>query len=258
MADTPADPAPTRRRHVGARAVRRCLQDGGALRLVLHPAGPLSDEAQEVVDVASRAGVAVRSIGDGPIWRLTGGAPDAELLGLEGPPPDEPLDAVLRRSGALWLLAGTAYPGNAGFVIRTAEVSGADGVVIDAGFDRPKRREALRASMRADRYLPVFFDDGEKVVGQAAEVGRRILAIETGGRRSPWEVDLRGPVVFVVGAERGGIPRPLLDRADEVVQLPMQGFIASYNLQAAMAAVAVERLRQESIPQPEESVPQPE
>jgi tRNA G18 (ribose-2'-O)-methylase SpoU len=51
-------------------------------------------------------------------------------------------------------------------------------------------------------------------------------------------------VLFVVGAESGGVPEPVLERADLVLRVPMAGFIPTYNLQAALAAVAIERLRQ--------------
>ena len=60
----------------------------------------------------------------------------------------------------------------------------------------------------------------------------------------PWEEDLRGPTLFVVGGEKHGIPDGLLQMADRVLRLPMLGFIPSYNLQAAMAMVAGERMRQ--------------
>lgn len=249
MAEAPGSPG--RRRLVGPDAVVSALDRGEPVRRVVCLEAPQSSAARAAVAAAERAGVPVLRLGEGPIWRLTAGAPDAEVLGLVGPSPDAPLGEVLAQRGAIWLLAGTAYPGNAGFVIRTAEVSGADGVVIDAEFDRPRRREALRASMRADRYLPVFFEEGGPVLDRARQAGRRIVAVETGGRRTPWQADLCGPVVFVVGAERSGIPQPILARADVVVALPMQGFIASYNLQAAMAAVASERLRQEDARLPE-------
>jgi tRNA G18 (ribose-2'-O)-methylase SpoU len=51
-------------------------------------------------------------------------------------------------------------------------------------------------------------------------------------------------VLLVIGGETRGIPAPLLARCDEVLRIPMAGFIPAYNLQAAMAAVAAERLRQ--------------
>ena len=46
------------------------------------------------------------------------------------------------------------------------------------------------------------------------------------------------------GAEAEGIPRAVLSACDEVVRIPMAGFVASYNLQAAVAAIAAERFRQ--------------
>ena len=55
---------------------------------------------------------------------------------------------------------------------------------------------------------------------------------------------LSGSVLLVVGAEAEGVPREVLDRCDEVVRIPMGGFIASYNLQTAVAAIAAERFRQ--------------
>ena len=74
--------------------------------------------------------------------------------------------------------------------------------------------------------------------------GRHVFAVEDVGRVAPWETDLTRPALFVVGGERHGIAPELLARADTVLRIPMQGFIPSYNLQAAMAAVASERLRQ--------------
>ena len=48
----------------------------------------------------------------------------------------------------------------------------------------------------------------------------------------------------IVGGEAAGIPQAVLDRCDAVTRLPMAGFVASYNLQAAVAAIALERIRQ--------------
>ena len=51
--------------------------------------------------------------------------PPATLLALVGRDPGAGLEAALAQKGAFWLLVGTAYPSNAGMVIRTAEGSGA-------------------------------------------------------------------------------------------------------------------------------------
>lgn len=181
---------------------------------------------------------------------MCAGAPAAhsgdvlDVLGLWGPDPHADLEPVLAGPGAFWILAGSAYPGNAGYAIRTAEVSGAAGIAIDAAFPPEQRRRALRFSMHADRFFPVFWERAERVVERACAAGRAVFGLEDVGTQAPWEADLSGRVVFVIGAERNGIPPALLERCDAVLRLPMAGFVPAYNVQAAIAAVALERLRQ--------------
>jgi tRNA G18 (ribose-2'-O)-methylase SpoU len=50
--------------------------------------------------------------------------------------------------------------------------------------------------------------------------------------------------MLVVGAENAGVSKEVLDAADDIVRLPMPGFVPSYNLQVAVSALAIERLRQ--------------
>ena len=56
--------------------------------------------------------------------------------------------------------------------------------------------------------------------------------------------DRTGDVLLVVGAENEGVSKEVLDAANEVVRLPMEGFVPSYNLQVAVSCLALERLRQ--------------
>jgi len=241
-----------RRQCTGPVAVRRALDAGEPLRLLLVREGELSAATQALVDRCREAGIPIRTAGPREILRMArleepapaGEPTEPELLALTGPDPAAGLDVVMAAGGALWLLSGVAYPGNAGFAIRTAEVSGADGVLLDCPFDRSGRRQALRTAMRADRYLPVHWLEAGDAVAKARQTGRRIVAIEDSGRRAPWDADLAGPVLFVIGGEAGGIDAGLLERCDETLRIPMRGFIPSYNLQAAMAMVAGERLRQ--------------
>jgi TrmH family RNA methyltransferase len=229
-----------RRQLAGLAALDEALRAGEPVRVVLARAG-LSHAALER---ARAAGAVIRHVSARVVERLSHARPAADVLALVGDPPEATLDELLARDGAVWLLVGVAYPGNAGFAIRTAEVSGAAGIAIEAAFRREERREALRMSMRADWFMPVLWETAERVMERARAAGRRLVAIEDVGSHAPWEVDLRGPVLFAIGGEEPGIPPDLLAEFDEIVRIPMGGFIRSYNLQAALAAVAAERLRQ--------------
>jgi TrmH family RNA methyltransferase len=234
-----------RRRISGAAAVAAALERGEDVRLVVVPAERVDPEAAAVCEEARARGVAVLRVSERQFVRLAPPDEGCGVLGLAGAAPNAREDEVLAAGGAAWLLTGTAYPGNAGFAIRTAEASGADGIFIDADFDHAGRREAVRVSMRADRFLPVFWRDAGSVLEAARAAGRRLVAIEDTGDRAPWEEDLTGAVLFVVGHEKEGVPGAALARCDRVIRIPMTGFLRAYNLHAAVAAVAAERLRQE-------------
>jgi TrmH family RNA methyltransferase len=233
-----------RQQLAGPEEVGAALDEGATIRLVLVAREPIDPRVGELAARARQAGVPVHVASDSVRRRLSKVDPPAELLALVGPNPGRGCDEVLAAGGVAWLLVGSAYPGNTGFAIRTAEVSGADGIFVDNDFEHEGRREATRAAMRADRVMPVFWKRSEEVVTQARRAGRRILALEDVGDTAPWELDLTGPTLFVVGGERHGVPEEILARADRVLRIPMLGFIPSYNLQAAMAGVAMERIRQ--------------
>jgi 23S rRNA (guanosine2251-2'-O)-methyltransferase len=235
---------PVRRQLVGADALGAALAAGDPVRLVLAAHDPRDPAVREAVARAEAAGVPVRRTSANSLWRLGPGDEDTELLALVGPDPAASREEAMAAGGAAWLLVGSAYAGNTGFAVRTAEVSGAVAMFVANDFDHEGRREALRASMRADRFLPVFWEPALEVVRDARAAGRCVLAVEDVGRRAPWDADLTGPLLLVVGGERHGIPREVLGACDDVLRIPMRGFIPAYNLQAAMAIVAGEHLRQ--------------
>ena len=68
--------------------------------------------------------------------------------------------------------------------------------------------------------------------------------MEDTGEIGPWEEDLTGNVLLVIGGEHDGISDYVLKESDSVLRVPMSGFVPSYNLQAPMAVVAAEALRQ--------------
>ena len=224
------------------------LQEGLPLRLVLMRRGAEDPHLAALREACATAGITVRESSENDLRRMRIGHEDVDVLGLSGPDPSaEPAQWMAELSMPAWLLTGIAYPGNAGYAIRCAEVSGAAGIAFDVDFAREMREQAFRTSMGADRFLPVWWSEAKEVFGAAREAGRRIVVVEDCGNQAPWELDLTRPGLYVVGGEDRGVPAELIEAADDVLRLPMAGFVPSYNLQAAMAMVAGEILRQGSL-----------
>ena len=107
-----------------------------------------------------------------------------------------------------------------------------------------ERSAAKRASMKAHRFIPVFWRKAIESIQLAKQAGFRLIAVEDVGEKTPWEVDLTGNVILIVGGEREGISDEVLSSADEVIKIPMTGFVPSFNLQAPLSSVAIEAQRQ--------------
>ena len=200
------------------------------------------------MEYAESSGIKIIFGSENDLWRMSRdnsqGIPN--VLALVGRNPDLSLQEVFSNGGLVWLLAGAAYPVNIGFCIRTAEVSGASAVIVDAELNNPERSAAKRASMKAHRFIPVHWTPGLDAIKMAKKSGFRIIAVEDVGISAPWDVDMTGDIILVVGGEKNGISSEILSESDEIVRIPMSGFVPSFNLQAPLSAVAIEAQRQRS------------
>ena len=207
--------------------------------------GP-AEETEAIAQLAEGCGVEVKWVNASHMRRMARqGVPSC--LALVGRELSGDLAEVMGRPGPIVLLSGVSYALNIGYTIRTSEVSGATAVVIDTPLNSDGRKTAVRASMRSDRVMPVFWESSLDAVAAAKSAGRRVIAVEDCGDVEPWDVDLSdegGAPLLIVGAEGAGIPQEVIDLCDEIVIIPMAGFYPCYNLQAPMAVMLVECLRQ--------------
>ena len=128
---------------------------------------------------------------------------------------------------ALWHVAD---PGNVGTLLRAADAFGA-GVALSEGCADPTGPKAVRASMGAIFGVPLSgFDE---------PAGRRVALVAHGGTPLP-ELTFDGDIVFVLGAEREGLPAELLERCDERVSIPQPGGGDSLNVALAGAIALYE------------------
>ncbi len=228
----------------GITAIVDAMDAGVQIRLLLVVLDTEDAEIKRVMQRARDAEIPIREASPSQMRRMSAASPTENVLALVGRNPHASVDELFTEPGALWLLVGVAYPGNVGMAIRTAEVSGAQGVFVDAEFDHDEKRNSIRRSVRADWFMPVHWESADEVVAKAKASGRRIVCIEVDGDHAPWEEDLTDSALFVVGGEADGIPELVMQQSDSVIRIPMHGFIPAYNLQAAVSAVATERVRQ--------------
>ena len=134
---------------------------------------------------------------------------------------------------ALWHVAD---PGNVGTLVRAADAFGA-GVALSPGCADPTGPKAVRAAMGALWRVPLSaFDE---------PAGTRVALVPRGGTPLP-ELSVEGAVVLVLGAERDGLPRDVLDRCDVRASIPQPGQAESLNVAMAGSIALYELSREKS------------
>ncbi len=177
------------------------------------------------------------------------GSPDHQGVVAEVDPyPYADPNALLRVEGALLVaLDQIQDPRNLGAVCRSAEFAGAAGVVI------PERRAAevtatvCKTSAGAVEHLEVArVRNLTDWLTAAKDAGFWIWGAEAEAEQPPWEIDLAGPTVLVLGGEGKGIRPRVASACDGLLALPRAGAVESLNVSAAATALLFEAARQRS------------
>lgn len=150
-------------------------------------------------------------------------------------------------------------PGNIGAIIRSAEATGASGLITTRYTVDPFSDKSIRASMGSALRLPIVTDaKAEEIVARCNEQKIKIVAsspvstrgavLEDAAKAQPIricpEVDMTGPIAFVVGREATGLSPETSVQADEFVHIPMAPGVESLNVAAAAAMLLYEAARQ--------------
>ena len=180
----------------GREAVLAALLSGEAIEMVLVDR---EKDTTEIRSLCEQHEIPLEEGSTNDLWRMSAdGFVDA--LAMTGRVPTGNLDEVLERGGTIWFFDGVTYSTNLGFAIRCAEVSGADAVVLNVAKTHEERRTIRRSSMRADRFIPVVYSTTEQILKAVKTHNVRLIAVEDVGTHGPWDEDLTGDVMLVVGA----------------------------------------------------------
>ena len=150
-------------------------------------------------------------------------------------------DVLARRPRLVALLVDASDPGNAGTVIRTADASGADAVLLAGESVDPLNPKSVRASAGSLFHLPVLrLPDSLSVLDACKRSGLTVVATTLDS--VAYDLDsttarsrLADPVVWVFGNEAHGLSDEILTAADLTVRIPLFGAAESLNLAAAAA-----------------------
>lgn len=143
------------------------------------------------------------------------------------------------------LLENLRDPGNLGTIMRTAEGSGADGVILNRESVDLFHPKTVRATMGSIFRTPYFYaEDFLHTLGWLKSLGIRLYAAHLLGTKNYDEQDFREGCGILIGNEAKGLSKEAADLCDAYVKIPMEGRLESLNASAAAAILMYEAYRQ--------------
>jgi len=134
---------------------------------------------------------------------------------------------------------------NLGAIIRTAECTGVDGIIIPTQGSAPINADAIKTSAGAAFKIPICkVNHILDAIYQFKAVEIQIVGITEKTSNSLYDLDLKNPTALVMGSEHKGISNAVLKNCDAKGKLPLLGEIESLNVSVACGVALYEILRQ--------------
>lgn len=134
---------------------------------------------------------------------------------------------------------------NFGAIIRTAECTGVNGIIVQKKGGAPVNGDTIKTSAGAVFKVPICKVDHIKdamFLLQAS--GIKVVAATEKTNNTIYDVSFKEPCAIIMGSEGRGINPSVLKLADAKAKLPLLGYIESLNVSVACGAFLYEAVRQ--------------
>ncbi len=235
----------------GMHAVRVMLQRHAARVLNVRLAERRDDpRARAIEELARRHQRPVQRVGLHSLRQQLGEVAHQGVAAEITPLPpwsEEELLMALQSARAPLLLAldGVQDPHNLGACLRSADACGALAVIVPRDRAAQLTPTVRKVAAGAAETTPVVaVTNLVRTLKLLKEAGLWIVGADAAAATPAREVDLRGPVVLVLGAEGSGLRQLTRQTCDFLVSLPQRGAVESLNVSVAAAMLLYEALRQ--------------
>lgn len=235
----------------GTRAVMEAIIAGKLIEKVMIQAGLSNDLIRELITTAREKNVPVVFVPQEKLKRVSSKNHQGVLCILS-PVAFASLDNVIQfafsqgRDPFVLILDRITDVRNFGAIVRTAECSGVDAIIVPDRGSAPVTGDAMKTSAGALNHVPICREkDLKKTIKFLHESGIKVVACTEKTDQVLYDVNLAGPIALIMGSEEDGISDILLRDAEELARIPLHGKIESLNVSVAAGVAIYEVVRQQ-------------
>ncbi|MBG44560.1 MAG: 23S rRNA (guanosine(2251)-2'-O)-methyltransferase RlmB [Aequorivita sp.] len=212
-----------------------------------------SDKIEMLIKDLEKANVPVNIVPFEKLNRLTKGNHQG-IVALTSPVAFQSLENVVERAldsnniPLFLVLDQITDVRNFGAILRTAECTGVDAVIIQKSGGAPISGDTVKTSAGAIFKIPICKVEHIKdAIFYLQGSGITTIAATEKTQTEIYSVDLKRPLAIIMGSEGKGVSKSVLGLVDEKASLPLLGEINSLNVSVACGAFLYEVTRQRRI-----------
>ncbi len=142
------------------------------------------------------------------------------------------------------VLESVEKPGNLGAVLRSADASGVDAVIVCDPLTDMYNPNLIRSSIGAIFTVPVATATSEDTIKWLKNNGIKIYTAQLQDSEWYYDTDMKGGTAIVMGTEATGLTDCWRKAADAHIKIPMLGRLDSLNVSVSAAILMFEAVRQ--------------
>lgn len=234
----------------GIRAIIEAIQSGAVIDKVFLQKDAQGDLMKELLKVVKTKNVNFSYVPVEKLNRLTsmnhqGAVATISPIGFHDL--DELISSTLEsgKTPLFLILDQLSDARNFGAIIRTAECTGVNGIIIQKQGSAPVNGDTVKTSAGAVFNVPICKVDHIKdAVFHLQSCDIKTVAATEKTENTIYDIDFKTPVAIIMGNEERGVNPSVLKVVDEKAKLPMFGTIESLNVSVACGAFLYEAVRQ--------------
>jgi 23S rRNA (guanosine2251-2'-O)-methyltransferase len=157
---------------------------------------------------------------------------DEVIEAVEGPP-------------LLLVLDGVTDPHNLGACLRVADGAGAHAIVAPKDHAVGVNATVAKVASGAAETVPyIMVTNLARTLNELKDFDIRVIGTSDDAELTLYDIDLTGPIAFVLGSEGDGMRQLTRKTCDQLVRIPMAGAVESLNVSVAAGVCLFEALRQ--------------
>lgn len=206
------------------------------------------ERMRELLAFAATHGLAPQQVPlDALVRRARGGVHQGVVADVDDAAQHSIAELVQAAAGPplIVVLDGIEDPHNLGAILRTADASGASGVVLQTRRSAARSGVAAKASAGAVAHVRIAeVVNVARSLEELKDLGVWTVGLAGDAPQAYDAVDFTVPSAIVLGAEGPGLRRLVRERCDLLASIPMSGHVGSVNVSVAAGVVLFEAVRQ--------------